>query len=182
MNIVGRKGRIHWPPTGEWYRTRVVDYNVVSGLHKVVWLDEWTFSELRLGSASQPEEGIYGFWLDNAPRRNTLPGKRIILEPTWTEFFEQYGTGNGIVCDYRACVVQRANGGEFGYFVFYLTHNVTATVDLQNVRFEVLDPSTDMPLEIRNPTKPKIDLDPPLLLQDYQMAPIEYISADSYFV
>lgn len=167
MDLVGRKGRILWNDTLRMYWARVIDYDSITGMHKVCWFDEYTFSELQLGRVASAEYGISPFWPDNPSPSRALAGKRIYLEPSSPDFLRTYSENpdqqlQTNTLDFRACVLCRADESPpKTYYVYYIKYNMIVTADLGAVRFSVLD-KTDHVTEIRNPDAPKIDLDPPL--------------------
>jgi len=169
MEYIGRQGQIHWYPTNEWYPARIVDYDAARGVHKVVWYDEWRYSELILGGISNAEEGVHGFRPGRAsvhPRH--LAGKRIILQPSDAHILTAAGNAEAST-DYRACVLTRAKDFSTGrgnsfYHVFYQQHQLIVTANLAEVRYEVIDNVTDVAQEVRNPDMMAVQLDEPLLM------------------
>lgn len=164
MEFVGRMGWVEWGSNVE-YRARVVSYDGTKGLHKVCWLDEYTFSTMRLGRVGYMGDDVYWFRPVPSGPRTALAGRRIVLEPSCRGFLATYALDpdkRSDTPDFRACVICRAEDSPpRTYYVYYIAYNMIVTADLAAVRFSLLNKDDEV-VELRNPNAPLIELDPPL--------------------
>lgn len=164
MDFVGRMGWVEWAPDVN-YRARVVSYNGATGLHKVCWLDDYTFSIMRLARVGFINGEVFWFRPASTGPSAALAGRRILLEPTCRDFLSRHAMNperRGEIPDFRACVICRAEDSPpRTYYVYYIAYNMIVTADLSKVRFSLLNRDDEV-VEVRNCNAPLIELDPPL--------------------
>lgn len=135
------------------YEARVVDYDSESEMHTVVWLDEWTYTSVKLGRATSQIEGIHRFWLSCAGNRRALLGKRIILKPRTKPWFVRDE-------EYNAVVVAPEETEPGMYHVFCMAHRLIVTDNLGKVKYTVCD-ALGNEVEEGNGDRGRVRLDAP---------------------